>query len=132
MNGSIPAGDWLQVRSLPEKWQHSDLLPGYPRKLAAVGAPTRFPMKQSVVKNERLDDFLGRARKLARLADEGAPIAESIVISFEDPVHMLAVLTPARLAVFRVIKKKTRIDRVDRADVEARPQRVHARCCRAG
>jgi len=62
-------------------------------------------MKQSVVKNERLDDFLGRARKVARLADAGAPIPESIVISFEDPADMLAVLTPARLAVFRVIKK---------------------------
>lgn len=63
-------------------------------------------MKQHVVKNERLDDFLGRARKLARLADAGAPIPESMVISFEDPADMLAVLTPARLAVFRVIKKK--------------------------
>lgn len=63
-------------------------------------------MKQFVVKNEKLDDFLGRARKLARLADAGAPIPESMVISFEDPADMLAVLTPARLAVFRVIKKK--------------------------
>ena len=63
-------------------------------------------MKHAVVKNERLNDFLGRARELARLADAGAPIPESIVISFEDPADMLAVLTPARLAVFRVIKKK--------------------------
>ena len=63
-------------------------------------------MKQLVAKNEGLDDFLGRARKLARLADAGAPIPESIVISFEDPADMLAVLTPARLAVFRVIKRK--------------------------
>jgi len=58
------------------------------------------------VKIERLDEFLGRARKLARLADAGKPIPESVVISFEDPADMLAVLTPARLALFRVIKQK--------------------------
>ncbi|MBI3376522.1 MAG: MarR family transcriptional regulator [Betaproteobacteria bacterium] len=63
-------------------------------------------MKLAAVKVERLDDFLGRARKLARLADAGEPIPESIVLSFEDPADMLAVRTPARLAVFRVIKKK--------------------------
>ena len=63
-------------------------------------------MKQASVKIERLGDFLGRARKLARLADAGKPIAESCVISFEDPADMLAVLTPARLALFRVIKQK--------------------------
>ena len=63
-------------------------------------------MKQASVKIERLDDFLGRARKLARLADAGKPIPESFVISFEDPADMLAVLTPARLALFRVIKQK--------------------------
>jgi len=63
-------------------------------------------MKKASVKIERLDDFLGRARKVARLADAGKPIPESIVISFEDPADMLAVLTPARLAVFRAIKQK--------------------------
>jgi predicted transcriptional regulator len=63
-------------------------------------------MKQASVKIERLDDFLGRARKLARLADAGKPIPESFVISFEDPADMLAVLTPARLALFRAIKQK--------------------------
>ena len=63
-------------------------------------------MKQASVKIEKLDDFLGRARKLARLADAGESIPDSIVISFEDPADMLAVLTPARLAVFRAIKQK--------------------------
>ena len=63
-------------------------------------------MKQASVKVERLDEFLGRARKLARLADAGKSIPESFVISFEDPADMLAVLTPARLALFRAIKKK--------------------------
>ena len=63
-------------------------------------------MKQASVKLESLDDFLGRARKLARLADAGKPVPESVVISFEDPADMLAVLTPARLALFRAIKKE--------------------------
>ena len=62
-------------------------------------------LPEASVKIERLDDFLGRARKLARLADAGKPIPESFVISFEDPADMLAVLTPARLALFRAIKK---------------------------
>ncbi len=61
-------------------------------------------MKQASVRIEKLDDFLGRAHKLARLADAGKPIPEIIVISFEDPADMLAVLTPARLALFRAIK----------------------------
>jgi hypothetical protein len=63
-------------------------------------------VKQASVKIERLDDFLGRARKVTRLADAAKPIPERFVISFEDPADMLAVLTPARLALFRVIKKK--------------------------
>ena len=62
-------------------------------------------LPQASVKIERLADFLGRARKLARLADAGKPIPESFVISFEDPADMLAVLTPAPLAMFRVIKQ---------------------------
>jgi len=63
-------------------------------------------LPEASVKIERLDDFLGRARKLARLADTGKPIPESFVISFEDPADMLAVLTPTRLALFRLIKQK--------------------------
>ena len=63
-------------------------------------------MKQASVKIERLGDFLGRARKVAQLADARETIPESFVISFEDPADMLAVLTPARLALFRAIKQK--------------------------
>ena len=62
-------------------------------------------MKQVAVKIEKLDDFLDRARKVAQRADAGVPILESFVISFEDPADMLAVLTPARLALFRAIKR---------------------------
>jgi hypothetical protein len=39
-------------------------------------------MKQASVKIERLGDLIGRARKLARLADAGKLILESFVISF--------------------------------------------------
>ena len=63
-------------------------------------------MKQVSVRIGNLDDFLARTRKLARLADAGKPIPESIVVSFDDPADMLAVLTPARLALFRAIKRK--------------------------
>jgi hypothetical protein len=49
-------------------------------------------MTQASVKIESLDDLLGRARKLARLADAGKPIPESFEISFGDPADMLAVL----------------------------------------
>ncbi len=63
-------------------------------------------MKQGSVKIEKLDDFLGRARKVARFADARKAIPESFVIRFEDPADMLAVLTLARLALFRVIKQE--------------------------
>ena len=88
-------------------------------------------MKQASVKIETLDDFLGRARKLARLADAGKPIPESFVISFEDPADMLAVFSPAPRAVFHNPQKKTGMDRMDREEDEARPQRSYARRCGA-
>ena len=48
-------------------------------------ASSRRHLREVSVKIERLDDFLNRARKVARLADAGKPIPESFVISFEDP-----------------------------------------------
>ena len=48
------------------------------------------------VRIKNLDDFLGRERKLARRADAGKPIPESVVISVEDPADMRAVLNPAQ------------------------------------
>ena len=63
-------------------------------------------MKQASIKIENLEDFLVRTRELGRLADAGKPISESFIISFEDPADMLSILTPARLALFRAIKKK--------------------------
>lgn len=81
------------------------------RRVKAIGKrvslrSSRRHLPEVSVKIERLDDFLGRARKLAWLADARKPIPESFVISFEDPADMLAVLTPARLALFRAIKQK--------------------------
>jgi uncharacterized protein with HEPN domain len=83
------------------------------RNLEIVGEAAKRPSLRSfqrhfpeaLVKVEKLDDFLGRARKVARLADAGKPIPDSFVSGFEDPADMLAVLTPARLALFRAIKK---------------------------
>jgi len=53
------------------------------RRLSLRSSQRHLP--EASVKIEKLDDFLGRARKLARLADAGKPILESFVISFEDP-----------------------------------------------
>jgi hypothetical protein len=60
-------------------------------------------MKQASVKIERLDDFLGRACKLGRLADAGKPIPESFVISFEEPADKVVDLPGERVLRARAI-----------------------------
>lgn len=62
-------------------------------------------MKKLVVKTATEKDFFKQGRKLARLADQGKPIPEERVLSFEDPADLLKLLTPARVALFRATKE---------------------------
>lgn len=63
-------------------------------------------MKELIVKTGTEMDFFARGRDLARLADEGKPLPEACVVSFEDPADVLKLLTTARLALFRAIKEQ--------------------------
>ena len=61
-------------------------------------------MTKLTVKSASEDDFFKRGRKLAKLADSEKRIPNERVISFEDPVDVLKLLTAAKLALFRSIK----------------------------
>ncbi|ELX11939.1 transcriptional regulator [Janthinobacterium sp. HH01] len=50
------------------------------------------------------DDFFRHGRRIAQLADQQKELCAENTISFEDPVDLLKLLTPHRLALFRAIK----------------------------
>lgn len=53
-------------------------------------------MPKVIVRTSELADFFGRAKEAARRADQGKALSSTITLSFEDPQHMLAVLSQAR------------------------------------
>ena len=61
-------------------------------------------MKNVTLKAGNEQDFFGRGKALARLADAGQPIPEERTVSFEDPADLLRLLTASRLDVFRSVK----------------------------
>jgi len=61
-------------------------------------------MKKVTVKVEAPEEFFGRGKDTARRADRGEPLAEEMILSFEDTADMLALLTPKRVEVFREVK----------------------------
>ena len=61
-------------------------------------------MKNVTLKAGNEQDFFGRGKVLARLADAGQPMPEERTVSFEDPAELLRLLTASRLEVFRSVK----------------------------
>lgn len=61
-------------------------------------------MKTGTVKAGTEEEFFRRGKQIAKLADKGFPIPEEKIMSFEDPADMLKLLTPARMALFEVVK----------------------------
>jgi predicted transcriptional regulator len=61
-------------------------------------------MKNVTLKAGNEQDFFGRGKVLARLADAGQPMPEERTVSFEDPADLLRLLTASRLEVFRSVK----------------------------
>jgi predicted transcriptional regulator len=61
-------------------------------------------MRTLTVKTGTENDFFKHGRRLAGLADRGAPLPEDSVVSFEDPADMLRLQTAARLTLFRAVK----------------------------
>jgi predicted transcriptional regulator len=63
-------------------------------------------MSKVIIKTHTTEDFFKRGRTLAKLADQGKPLPEESVVSFEDPTDLLKFLTTARLEVFRAVKEQ--------------------------
>lgn len=61
-------------------------------------------MTKVTIKTGTPEQFFERGRKIARLADTGGRIPAHTILSFEDPVDLLKLLTPARLAVFQAAR----------------------------
>lgn len=62
-------------------------------------------MNKLTIKTGTEEDFFVRGRRLAKAADQGKTIAEERIISFEDPVDVMKLITATRLALFRAVKE---------------------------
>lgn len=60
---------------------------------------------QLAITTASTDDFFRRGRQVAQAADMGAPIALERLVSFDDPLEMLKLVTASRLALFRTVKE---------------------------
>lgn len=63
-------------------------------------------MSKLTVKTGDEKEFFMRGKKLAKLADQGKHLPAEGVVSFEDPVELLRLLTTARLALFKAVKEQ--------------------------
>ena len=58
-------------------------------------------MTKLMVRTESLDDFLARAKDVAKRADRGDSFDRSMTISFNDIVDMAAILTKERIRMLQ-------------------------------
>ena len=61
---------------------------------------------KTIIKTGSVEGFFKRGRAIARLADQGKPITAERVISYENPEELARILTTAKIALFRAIKKQ--------------------------
>lgn len=61
-------------------------------------------MTKTIIRTGNVESFFKRGREIARLADQGKPLPEEHVLSFEEPEDMARLLTQAKLALFREIR----------------------------
>lgn len=62
-------------------------------------------MHSVIVKTGTVEEFFARGREIARKIDRGEPLQPEYTLTFEDPADMFAVMSPARLELFRAAKK---------------------------
>ena len=62
-------------------------------------------MSKFTLLNGTEDEFFLRGRQLAKAADGGEPIPNERIVSFEDPMELMKLITGARLALLRTVKK---------------------------
>lgn len=61
---------------------------------------------KTVIKTGSAEGFFKRGREVARLVDQCKPISAQRVITYEDPEELARILTTAKIALFRAIKKQ--------------------------
>jgi predicted transcriptional regulator len=64
-------------------------------------------MRNITVSTGTVKDFLFRNLEIARQIDAGEPLTPEYSLTFEDPADMFAVMSPARLALFRATKAES-------------------------
>lgn len=75
-------------------------------------------MRNVIVNTGTVEDFFARGREIARKIDHGESLEPEFTLTFENPGDMFAVMTPARLEVFRAAKAEP-------ASITAIAQRLH-------
>lgn len=75
-------------------------------------------MRNVVVKTGTTDEYFSRVREIARQLDRGETPQTEFTLTFEDPADMFAVMSPARLELFRAAKAGP-------ASITAIAQKVH-------
>ena len=61
-------------------------------------------MRNAIVRTGTPDEFFAHLREIARQIDLGKIPKPEFILTFEDPADMFAVMTPARLELFRAAK----------------------------
>jgi predicted transcriptional regulator len=61
-------------------------------------------MRSVIVSTGTVDEYFARGREIARQIDRGDLQKPEFTLTFEDPGDMFAVMTPARLELFRAAK----------------------------
>lgn len=61
-------------------------------------------MKRTIVRAGTTRGFFKRGRNWAKLAGTGQRLPESRLITFEDPVDMMRILSPVKLWLLRAVK----------------------------
>lgn len=75
-------------------------------------------MRNVIVKTGTTEEFFTRVREIAKEIDRGKVPKPEFTLTFEDPADMFAVMTPARLELFRAAK-------ADPASITAIAHRLH-------
>jgi predicted transcriptional regulator len=61
-------------------------------------------MRNVIVKTGTAEDFFARGREIAQKIDTGEALEPEFTLTFEEPGDMFAVMSPARLELFRAAK----------------------------
>jgi predicted transcriptional regulator len=64
-------------------------------------------MRSILVKTGTEEEFFRHGQELARKIDRGETLTPEFTLTFEDPADMFAVMSPARLALFRAAKAES-------------------------